>query len=161
SDQTAIEDTRGARAWIVDLALGGATGGNRDLLEACAILGRLLGAREASPSLAAITVDGALAALNGAGEATPSGSAIARAALAEGFQAAVLDRWQARAASAWEYPACSVRIDEQVAALAAGYPSDDGEAIAAWSARVAAGCVRDGLRTAVVAGPEHARAALI
>src|SRR5262249_22766150 len=61
---------------------------------------------------------------------------------------------------AWEYPRCAVPIDRQTVAIAAGYPDDDGEALAAWSARIALALSRAHVRAAIVSGGEAARTEL-
>jgi hypothetical protein len=58
---------------------------------------------------------------------------------------------------AWEYPACVVRLDDETVAVAAGYPTDDGEALADWAARVASKLSRERARAAVVSGTDAAR----
>jgi hypothetical protein len=131
---------------------------DRDLFHACAMLGRLLAEHGASPTMAAATIDGANEALGGVGAA---GWVVpARAALAEAYAAALLEKTRAEGAGAWEPPRCIVQIDEKTVAVAAGYPSDDGEALAAWAERVAAAARRGGARKAVIAGSEAAAQAL-
>ena len=61
----------------------------------------------------------------------------------------------------WEYPSCAVPLGEAALAIAAGHPSDDEEVVGAWAARVAKAAAMSGIRRAVVAGGERARAALL
>jgi hypothetical protein len=111
-----------------------------------------------SPSFAVGTIDGAHAALGGG---QTDWLAPARAAVAEGFVAAMAERAHVDARARWEYPRCAVPIDATVVALAAGYPHEDGEALAAWCERVARECARAGFKRAVVSGNDHVVAALV
>ena len=67
---------------------------------------------------------------------------------------------RALARRTWEYPACAVRLAKDTVALAAGYPTEDAEALADWSARVALCVSRDGYKQAILAGPEQVRSEL-
>jgi hypothetical protein len=154
ADRAIVEQTRAARALVVEHALAGA---ERDLFNACAVLGRLIAQQGGSPTMAVATVDGAVAAI---GAAAATWAAPARAAVAEGFAAALAERLQAEARGRWEAPRCVVRVDGTTVAIAGGYPEDDGEALAAWAERVALQCGRLGARRAVIAGTEQAMAAL-
>jgi len=158
-DRDAIRGTDAPRALVLEhLARPGPA---RDLYNACARLGRLLGDAGASPSLAVATLDGAARALSDVGIAfDPARLAPARASTAEGYFAAVLEGERAAARRAWEHPACSVKVGKDVVAIVAGYPADDGEALADWAARVAVAVSREGYRSAVVAGSEAAKAEL-
>lgn len=154
ADREAVRATEAARALVLELFDRPA----RDLYNACAQLGRLLGDAGASPSLAATTIDGAALALSGAGIAyEPSRLAPARGALAEGYVAAMRAAEREDSRRAWEYPACVVPLDDTMVAIAAGYPSDDGERAAEWAGRVAAKLSKAGVRTAVVSGGELAK----
>jgi len=133
----------------------------RDLYNACARLGRMLADAGASPSLAVVTLDGAAESLGRLGIAFDGDRlAAARASLAEGFVAVVVDQQRALARRAWEYPACAVRLGADLVALAAGYPADDGESLADWAARVALASSRDGYKRVIVQGEGAACAAL-
>jgi hypothetical protein len=70
--------------------------------------------------------------------------------------AEVLDAARQEALAAWEFPHCVVPLGADAVAVAAGYPSDDAEAIAEWAARVARAIAVRGLRKAFVAGPHAA-----
>ena len=158
-DRAAIGATEAPRALVLEqLSHPGAA---RDLYNACACLGRLLAAAGASPSLAVATLDGAADALSRTGvTADPARLAPARAATAEGYFAAIVDGERAAARRAWEYPACSARVAKDTVAIVAGYPEEDGEALAEWAGRVAVAVSRDGYRSAVLAGAGEAKAAL-
>ena len=86
--------------------------------------------------------------------------ASARGALAEGFAAARLESTRHDAASAWEFPRCAVDLGDATIAVVAGYPEDDGEALAAWASRVAHGASLAGARRAHVSGGDAALRAL-
>jgi hypothetical protein len=156
-DHEIIDSTSAPRALVLDLASRGAHS-ERDLFSACAVLGRLIAERGGSPTLAAGTMDGARQALGDSPDApwlVP-----ARASLLEGFTAARQDIARREAAAGWEYPRCVARLDSTTIAIVAGYPGDDGEAVAGWAARVAQGAALAGVRRAVVAdaGPDRAAA---
>jgi hypothetical protein len=154
-DHEIVDSTRSARALIVERILAQAT--DKDLFHACAVLGRLIAERGGSPTLASCTVDGVQGAL---GEIkAPWGNV--RAALAEGFAGARMELARREACVAWEYPRCAVPIEEGVLAITAGYPDDDGEALAGWAARVANGAALGGVRRVIISGREDARAALV
>lgn len=158
-DRAAVRATDAARSLVLELLAR--PGHGRDLFNACARLGRLLADNGASPSLAVATLDGAARALADLGIARDDARLVpARASVAEGYFAAVLETERAAARRAWEYPACAVRVGKDTVALAAGYPPDDGEALADWSARVALCVSRDGYRQAVLAGTEAAKSEL-
>ena len=158
-DRDAIRATDAPRALVLEHLARPAPA--RDLYNACARLGRLLADVGASPSLAVATLDGAARALADVGKACdPARLPPARASMAEGYFASVLEAERVAARRAWDYPACSVRVAKDVIAIVAGYPADDGEALADWAARVAVGVSRDGYRSAVLAGSEGAKAEL-
>lgn len=154
-DHEIIDSTHAARALIVERLLGQVHG--HDLYNACAVLGRMIAERGGSPTLAAATIDAAHASLGG-GEA--AWLAPARGALAEGFAAARLESTRHDAASAWDFPRCAVDLGDATIAIVAGYPEDDGEALAAWASRVAHGASLAGARRAHVSGGEVALSAL-
>jgi hypothetical protein len=153
-DHEIIDLARSGRALVVELALAGAS--HRDLFHACASLGRLVAERGGSPTLAVSMIDGAREEL---GDALAPLDA-ARAAMAEGFVSARIDTANAEAAARWEYPRCAVPLEGGAVAIAAGYPDDDGEALAAWAARAASAAAREGRRRAVISGTDAARHAL-
>jgi hypothetical protein len=158
-DRDAVRATDAARSLVLDLLAR--PGHGRDLYNACARLGRLLADAGASPSLAVATVDGATRALATIGVACDDGRlAPARASVAEGYFAGVLETERAAGRRAWEYPACAVRVAKDTVALAAGYPADDGEALADWAARVALCVSRDGYKQAILAGSAAAKGEL-
>jgi hypothetical protein len=84
----------------------------------------------------------------------------ARAALAEAFVASREDATRAEAIARWEYPACIVGLQDATVAIAAGYPEEDVEALAAWASRVAHEAALAGVRRAFVSGSRAAEAAL-
>jgi len=155
-DHELVDATASLRALIAELLLTRAP--SRDLFSACAMLGRFLAQRGGSPTLATSTMEGARRVLE---ESEPSWLVPASAALAEGFAAARLDAAKREAAAGWEYPRCAVPIGDRAVAIAAGFPGDDGEAVAAWAARVAHAAALGGARRAQVAGVEPARTALL
>lgn len=155
-DHEIIDSTHAARALVVERLLGSVHG--RDLYNACAMLGRLMAARGGSPTLAAATIDAAHAALGGGDVAW---LAPARAALAEGFAAERLDATKREAAAAWDFPRCAIDLGDGAIAISAGFPDDDGEALAAWAARVAHGASLAGARRAFVSADSDASRAAI
>jgi len=154
-DRAIVEDIAAVRTLIIDLLLAGDRGD--ELYEACAVLGRLIAQRSGSPTLASGTVDHVARALGAGGEPWVGP---ARAAVAEAFVAAVTDQTQGEALRAWEFPACTVPLGDATIAIAAGFPSADGEALSAWAARVAKAAALEGVRRAVIAGTDGACAAL-
>ena len=160
ADREAIRIADAPRALVLEL-LARPGGASRDLYNACARLGRLLADAGASPSLAVATIDGAALALEGLGVACAvERLSPARASVAEGYFAVVIEGERTSARRAWDYPACAVRVSTDTVAIVAGYPADDGEALADWSARVALAVSREGYKHAVVAGSEAAKAEL-
>lgn len=159
ADRDAIRTTDVPRALVLELLAR--PGPGRDLYNACARLGRLLADAGASPSLAVATIDGAARALEDLGIASAGERlAPARASVAEGYFAVIIERERASARRAWDYPACAVRVTKDTVAIVAGYPADDGEALADWSARVALAVSREGYKYAVLAGSEAVKAEL-
>jgi hypothetical protein len=160
ADRKAVDATRTVRRWIGELLLaktreGG--DGDRDRLQGWGALGRALAEADASPTLFAQTVDGAVRAFEGGRDEWVRP---ARSTLAESFFRTLLERCQKQAEARWEYPACAVRLETGKVAIAANFPVDDEEALLAWAGRVAAGLGYDGVRTAVLQGPEAAERAL-
>lgn len=161
-DREAIGATENARTLVLELlARGAKANGNRDLYTACARLGRLLADAGASPTLASTTIDGAAQALAESGTAIdPALLPAARASCVEGYVAAALESERAAARRGWDWPACSVRIDDERAAIACGFPTDDGDALGDWAARVATAAAKAGVRSVVLAGPDAAKTEL-
>jgi hypothetical protein len=158
-DRDAIGASDVPRALVLELLAR--PGPVRDLYNACARLGRLLADAGASPSLAVATIDGAMRALSDLGFAVDAARLTpARASVAEGYFAVTSESERAAGRRTWEYPACAVRVAKDTVAIMAGYPADDGEALADWSARVAIAVSRDGYRQAIIGGPPTARAEL-
>lgn len=159
ADRDAIRSTDAPRALVLELLAR--PGPGRDLYNACARLGRLLADAGASPSLAVATIDGAAHALSALAIACDVDRlAPARASVAEGYFAVIIEAERASARRVWEYPACAVRVTKDTVAIVAGYPADDGEALADWSARVALAVSRAGYKHAVLAGSEAAKTEL-
>jgi hypothetical protein len=156
ADHDVIEGSSSIRALVVDLVLS--NDDSDELYDACAVLGRLIAQLGGSPTLASNTIEHACAALS-AGQAP--WAAPARAAVAEGFTAALVEGVRREAMHAWDFPSCAVPLGEAALAIAAGHPSDDDEVLAAWAARVAKAAALKGVRRAVVAGHDRARAALV
>jgi hypothetical protein len=155
TDRIVVLATREPRALVVEQVREGAP--HADLFNACAVLGRLIAVRGGSPSLASNTIDSAREVLTELAGETARG---ARAALTEGFVAARAEIALGEAAARWEYPGCTVPLEEANVAIAAGYPEEDEDALAAWAARVASEVARAGYRRAILAGGEKARALL-
>jgi hypothetical protein len=154
-DREVIEASASLRALVVERARARASDPTDDeLFDACAVLGRRIARARGSVTLAAWTADHAGEALDAAGAewVRPAGAAIA-----EGYVAEVLEAARQEALAAWEFPRCVVPIGAGAVAVAAGYPSEDVEAIAEWAARVARAIAVRGIRKAFVAGP-HATA---
>lgn len=158
-DREAVRGADAARSLVLDLLARPEHG--RDLYNACARLGRLLAEGGASPSLAVATAEGAARALADLGiVGDGSRLAPARASVAEGYFAVIVEGERVAARRGWEYPACAVRVATDTVAIVAGYPGDDGEALADWSARVALAVSRDGYKRAILEGNEATKAEL-
>lgn len=151
ADRAMTGELSALRTLVLDLA--GNPAAEEELYDACAMLGRQLAQRGASPTLASATMDGAAAAL-----LTPGAAwlAPARAAVVEGFARTLREMAHHEALQAWEFPSCAVALGEAGVAIAAGYPSEDDEELAAWAARVAKAAALAGVRRAVVSGSERA-----
>ncbi|HEX8793924.1 MAG TPA: hypothetical protein VF765_23440 [Polyangiaceae bacterium] len=156
ADREIVDASEAPRALIVELAIAG--GPEDELYDACLMWGRMVAQRGGSPTFASSTLGHAAEALG-----TPSAPWLpaARAAVAEGFVAAMIEDARSEALQSWEYPSCAVPLGEAALAIAAGHPSDDEEVLGAWAARVAKAAAMSGIRRAVVAGGERARAALV
>jgi hypothetical protein len=157
-----LEATAGLRSRVLEeLLRSRGAAPSPDLLHASAMLGRLLQVLGASPAFAVRTLDGAAEALGAEAPPEPVREWLAapRAALAEGYVAALVDDGAQRAAAAWDPPRCLVRSGD-VLTVAAGFPEDDADALHAWAGRVAAFVARSGARTVIVSGGARACAAL-
>lgn len=161
-DRKAIASTEAARALILELLTSTAiTRDPRDLWSACARLGRLLADAGASPSLAALTIEGAIRALEDTGiPHDETRDAPARASVLEGYVAAMRETERGVARSAWDYPSCTVKLDAETVAVACGCPFEDGDALANWAAKVASRISRDGFKTAILSGTDEAKSEL-
>jgi len=151
NDREIIGASASIRAFVVERARARATDPKEDeLFDACALLGRRIAEARGSATLAAWTADHAGEALGvpGAEWVRP-----AAAAVAEGYAAETLDAAHRAALDAWEFPRCVVPVGHDAIAIAAGYPSDDTEAVAEWAARIARAAAVRGVRKAFVAGP--------
>jgi hypothetical protein len=153
-DHAVIDASGAARALVVE-RIGVGLG---DFFTACAVLGRLVADGGGSPTLAAVTNDGLCEAM---GIASAPWTAPARAAVAEGFALAQTERAKAAAEAAWEFPKCAVRLADGSIAIAAGFPDDDPDALAAWAGRIAHDAALAHVRRAVVDGRAAACAALV
>jgi hypothetical protein len=156
ADRAVVDASANVRALIVDLAL--ARGLEKELYDACAVLGRLMAQRGGSPTLASATIDHAAEVLDAR---SASWVVPARAAVVEGFAATVVEDAQLEALRSWEFPRCVVPLGQAGLAIAAGHPSEDEEVLGAWSARVARAAALAGVRRAIVSGGELATAALV
>lgn len=156
ADREIVEASESPRALIVELAMAG--GPEDELYDACLMWGRLVAQRGGSPTFASSSLDHAAEAL---GARSPAWLPAARAAVAEGFVAVMVEDARSEALQSWEFPSCAVPLGEAALAIAAGHPSDDEEVLAGWAARVAKAAALSGIRRAVVAGGERARAALL
>jgi hypothetical protein len=153
-DHAVIDASVAARTLVVER-----TGvGLGDFFSACAVLGRLIADRGGSPTLAAVTIDGVGEAM---GVADAPWMASARAAVAEGFAGARDEMAKRVAEAAWEYPRCVAKLADGAIAIAAGFPDDDADAVAAWAARVAHDAALAHVRRAVVDGAAPACAAVV
>jgi hypothetical protein len=151
SDHEVIGASASIRALVIERARARATDPTEDeLFDACAILGRRIAEARGSVTLAAWTADHAGEAL---GVAAAEWVRPAGAAVAEGYVAETLDAAHRAAQDAWEFPRCVVSVGPNAVAIAAGYPSDDTEAVAEWAARVTRAAAVRGVRKAFVAGP--------
>ena len=155
-DRAVIDATREPRALVVERWQ--VPPSHADLFHACAVLGRIVAELGGSPTLASSTIDAAREVLPALSE---EAARAARGSLVEGFVAARAEIARTDAATRWEFPGCVVPMKDAEVAIAAGYPDDDEDALAAWAARVASSVARAGYRRAIVAGGERARALLL
>lgn len=160
-DREIVEQTRSIRALLCEEAVS--RGKGHELLNAAARLGRMIGERGGSPTLLASTADGFECAL--AENADDFDLELdlrgVRVALAEGFAAALLDLAKSESLATWDPPHGIVRIDATTVAIAAGFPDDDHELLAAWSARVTQWVLANKKRNAIVSGRPAAVGALV
>jgi hypothetical protein len=154
-DHEIIDATFSIRALIVELARRDPV--DDDFYDACASLGRIVAREHGSPTLASATIDHACTAL---GASTAPWRGGARAAVCEGFSAALRETIHAETLSAWEFPRCVVAIDDTSIAIAAGHPVAEREVLEAWAARAAKSAAGRGIRRAFVSGPEGPRRAM-
>ena len=169
ADHALIEATRGVRTLIAECLLREPVAAGRDLLHAFAALGRMMADKDASPTLAASSVDGlvhALAECRGlfaSSRDVPLRDFIlpARAAMMETYVHTRRLALHDEAMRAWDYPACVVPLEEGYVAIAAGHPDEDAEALQGWASRVAQGAARDGVRRAIVSGGDRPVAAIL
>jgi hypothetical protein len=156
ADRELVEATASLRSLAIDLLSSG--GPHDELFDVCAMLGRMVFQRGGSATFASALVDHAAEALDAVHAPWVES---ARAAVAEGFAAALSEGAERNAMVAWEYPACAVPLGEAAVAIAASYPSEEDELLGAWAARVAKSAALGGIRRAVVAGNARARAAVV
>jgi|HubBroStandDraft_1064217.scaffolds.fasta_scaffold05843_3 hypothetical protein len=154
-DHEVIDATFSIRALIVELARRDPI--DDDLYDACASLGRLVARQHGSPTLASATIDHACAALGASAAPWRVG---ARAAVCEGFSAALRETIRAETLTAWEFPRCAVALEDASIAIAAGHPGAEREVLEAWAARAATSAALRGIRRAFVGGPERSRRAM-
>jgi hypothetical protein len=147
ADRTFVVESAGVRALVVRLVRDPAAGD--ELFDACAVLGGLVAAHGGSPTLASATFEHLLQTLD---LRAPPWASPARAAVAEGFARAILDQALRESMAAWEFPHCSVPLEEDAVAVAATHPSRDLETVNEWAARVAQSAALRGIRRAIVSG---------
>jgi hypothetical protein len=156
-DREIIEETRSLRALICEEAIAHRT--DREIFNAWARLGHMIGERGGSPTLAASTADGLQKALDG--EKSGVDLPHARVAIAEGFAAALHDNARAEMLATWDPPHCVVRVDASTVAISAGFPDDDHDLLEAWAARVTQWVIADKKRNAIVTGRDAAVRSLV
>ena len=147
ADRQILATAEAARAHLVERALEAP--GTKDFFDAAAIYGRTLAAAGASPSFGAQAIDTLTEAL-GAPDAPWNRSA--RAALAEGYAKARAESAHRTLVDSWAPPHCVIRIDEDSAAIATAFPSDEPEDLGPWAERVAHGLARADVRHVVLGG---------
>jgi len=159
ADHDVIEATRPLRGLILEALFRDPGTTERDLLHAFGALGRITAERGGSPTLAAASVDGIVAALRPR-ELADEVTLPARAAMVESYVHATGIQSREEARRAWAPPACIVGVEDGLIAIAAGHPVDDAEALADWASKVAHAATLSGARRAVVSGSEAAVQAL-
>ena len=156
ADREIVDASGPVRAVIAGFALAG--GSDEEIYDACAALGRLIAQRGGSPTLAAVTIDHAGDAL---GVRPAAWLGPGRAAVAEGFTRALLERRAAgRAAKLGRFPRCAVALPGDVIAIAAGLPSDDPETARRVGGARRQGRCAPGRPASLRRGPGAARAAV-
>jgi hypothetical protein len=153
-DHAVIDASAAARTLVVERT----SVGQGDFFSACAVLGRLIADRGGSPTLAAVTIDGLCEAMD---LFVAPWVAPARAAVAEGYAGARVEIAKRSAQAAWEFPRCVAKIADGAIAIAAGFPDDDADSIAAWASRIAHDAALAHVRRAIVDGPPAACAAVV
>lgn len=155
-DHGVIEGTSSIRALIVELALHEPA--DDDLYDACACLGRLIARQHGTPTLASVAIDHARQALGGSvrGEWLVG----ARAAVSEGFSAALVEIAREETLRAWDFPGCAVPIAPGEVAIAAGHPADERDLLEPWAAHTAKSVALLGIRRAFVSGRPAPRRAM-
>jgi hypothetical protein len=157
-DRTAVDSTEPMRSLVVELF---DAPDPRDLYSACARLGALLAEGQASPSVAAGTIDAAVLAMMRCGRtAREDRIAPARASLFEGYVGGIRDAMKAAGRATWEAPRCVVELGHGRAAVACGYPDADPERRGVWAARIAKVLVAMKTREVVLAGEAAADVAV-
>ena len=167
ADHAIIESTRALRRLLAESVLAAAPEPQasvipRDLVHAFGAIGRAIADGGGSPTLAAVTIDGLVAALRDTTK-LPVDTAFAtaaRGAMVESYVHSTRRALEDDARRAWEYPACAVPLADGTVAIAAGHPLEDDEALGAWASRAASALALAGVRRVVVTGPEAAVAAL-
>lgn len=147
ADRSVIDSTEAARALLVERAVESPS--TKDFFDAAAVYGRALATAGASPSFGAQAIDTLTEALDAR---STTWARSARAALAEGYASARAEAAHRVLVEAWTPPHCVIRIDEDTAAIATTFPSDDPEDVGPWSERVAHGLARAGVRQVVLGG---------
>ncbi len=148
-DRDAAKEARGLRELVCDLVLSAAAP-QRELLTALHALGQLLGEKGATPSYVSLTMDSARAVLAPA-DADRLGPS-ARAAVAEGYVAALREASAREALAQWLPPAGIVRLSADAFAVAAQLPSQEPDDISEWATRIARHLKERGARTAQIDG---------
>lgn len=148
-DRDAAKEARGLRELVCDLVLSAAVP-QRELLTALHALGQLLGEKGATPSYVSLTMDSARAVLSES-DAERLGPS-ARAAVAEGYVAALRETSAREALVQWLPPAGIVRLSADAFSVAAQLPSREPDDISEWATRIARHLKERGARTAHIDG---------
>jgi hypothetical protein len=150
-DREAAHDARGLRELICDLVLSAAAP-QRELLTALHSFGHFLGEKGATPSYVSLTMDSARSVL--AADAERLGPS-ERAAVAEGYFAAVRATIAHESLREWLPPTGIVRLAADAFAVAAHLPSHEPEDVSEWVTRVARHLKERGAKTAHIDGDAH------
>ncbi len=160
SDERVWRDVGALRLLCVELLLAAPHSGS-DLYHACIRLGGTLSDRGATPTLAAVALDGAREAFAAKGRVVPDLTwRAARAALVEGYVRHSREEVERQSFESWEPPRCLVVIGPDQAAVVACHPSTDADLLTAWAGRVAGALLVRGVRRAIVGGSSEATAAV-